>query len=136
MGGTPNRLEHDQGFFVKNGDGSADVKPIAHLYKTQVYRLAEYLGVPETIRRRPPTTDTYGLAQGQDEFYFLLPYRQMDHCLFGKNHGLSIEETARAAGLPVEEVQRVWIDIDRKRTATRYHHLPPVLVDDVAEVKF
>ena len=136
VGGTPNRLEHDQGFFVKNGDGSADVKPIAHLYKTQVYRLAEYLGVPETIRRRPPTTDTYGLAQGQDEFYFLLPYRQMDHCLFGKNHGLSIEETARAAGLPVEEVQRVWIDIDRKRTATRYHHLPPVLVDDVAEVKF
>ena len=35
--GTPNRLEYDQGFFVKNGDGAADLKPIAHLYKTQVY---------------------------------------------------------------------------------------------------
>jgi NAD+ synthase len=134
VAGTPNRLEYDQGFFVKNGDGSADVKPIAHLYKTQVYKLAEHLGVPETIRRRPPTTDTYGLAQGQDEFYFLVPYHQMDHCLFGKNHGISIEETARAAGLPLEDVQRVWIDIDRKRKATRYHHLPPVLVDEVAEI--
>ena len=74
--GTPNRLEYDQGFFVKLGDGAADVKPIAHLYKTQVYQLAEYLGIPEAVRKRPPTTDTYSLAQGQDEFYFSLALRQ------------------------------------------------------------
>jgi len=42
VAGTPNRLEYDQGFFVKNGDGAADLKPIAHLYKTQVYQLAGY----------------------------------------------------------------------------------------------
>src|SRR3954468_17013946 len=72
--GTPNRLEYDQGFFVKLGDGSADVKPIAHLYKTQVYAMAEFLGVPEGVRRRPPTTDTFSLAQTQEEFYFALPY--------------------------------------------------------------
>ena len=135
VAGTPNRLEYDQGFFVKNGDGSADVKPIAHLYKTQVYRLAEHLGVPEAICRRAPTTDTYGLAQGQDEFYFLVPYQQMDHCLYGKNHGCSVEETGQAAGMTVEQVRRVWIDIDRKRSATRYHHLPPVLVDEVREIQ-
>ena len=70
--GTPNRLEYDQGFFVKTGDGAADVKPIAHLYKTQVYQLAEFLGIPEEIRRRPPTTDTYSLSQSQEEFYFSL----------------------------------------------------------------
>ena len=52
VAGTPNRLEYDQGFFVKQGDGAADVKPIAHLYKSQVYALAEYLGVPEEIRRK------------------------------------------------------------------------------------
>ena len=74
--GTPNRLEYDQGFFVKNGDGSADVKPIAHLYKTQVYQLAEALGVPAEIRERPPTTDTYALQQSQEEFYFSRPVRQ------------------------------------------------------------
>ena len=83
--GTPNRLEYDQGFFVKNGDGSADVKPIAHLYKTQVYQLAEELGVPGAIRSRPPTTDTYALEQSQEEFYFSLPYQAMDLCLYGHN---------------------------------------------------
>lgn len=134
VAGTPNRLEYDQGFFVKNGDGSADVKPIAHLYKSQVYELAARLEVPEEIRRRPPTTDTYSLAQGQDEFYFLVPYRPMDLCLFGKNHGRSRDDTAAASGLTPEQVDRVWLDIDRKRAATRYHHLPPVLVEVVKEI--
>src|SRR5690606_38786963 len=74
--GTPNRLEFDQGFFVKNGDGAADVKPIAHLYKSQVYALAHHLGLPPAICAATPTTDTYSLVQGQDEFYFALPYQQ------------------------------------------------------------
>src|SRR5712692_10720477 len=102
--GTPNRLEYDQGFFVKNGDGSADVKPIAHLYKTQVYQLAEYLGIPEDIRNRPPTTDTYSMSQSQEEFYFSLPYDKMDLCLYGKNNGIPVEEVAFAAGLTPEQV--------------------------------
>ncbi|MGB3390835.1 MAG: NAD(+) synthase, partial [Pseudaminobacter sp.] len=86
--GTPNRLEYDQGFFVKNGDGAADVKPIAHLYKSQVYQLAAHLGVPAEIQARPPTTDTYSLAQTQEEFYFALPYRQMDLCVDGLDNGI------------------------------------------------
>jgi len=134
VAGTPNRLEYDQGFFVKNGDGAADVKPIAHLYKTQVYRLAEYLGVPQEIRQRPPTTDTYSLPQGQDEFYFALPYHQMDLCLYGKNNGLTAGAVAAAAHLTVETVERVWADIDRKRATTRYLHLKPSLVREVPEV--
>src|SRR5678816_3433329 len=81
VSGTPNRLEYDQGFFVKNGDGAADFKPIAHLYKSQVYQIAEFLGVPEEICRRTPTTDTYSLPQTQEEFYFALPYDKMDLCL-------------------------------------------------------
>src|SRR5262245_17131158 len=84
--GTPNRLEYDQGFYVKGGDGLADVKPIAHLYKTQVYAMAKHLGIPADICNRAPTTDTYSLAQGQDEFYFSLPYLQMDLALWAKNH--------------------------------------------------
>jgi NAD+ synthase len=100
--GTPNRLEYDQGFFVKNGDGAADVKPIAHLYKTQVYQLAAYLGVPEEICRRPPTTDTYSLQQTQEEFYFSLPYDRMDLCLYGLNNNLPAETVAAAAGLTAD----------------------------------
>jgi NAD+ synthase len=126
--GTPNRLEYDQGFFVKNGDGAADLKPIAHLYKTQVYQLAAHLGVPEEIRRRPPTTDTWSLAQTQDEFYFSLPYEPMDICLYGLNHGIAAAAVARATGLSEDQVARVWRDIAAKRKATRYLHEPPLLV--------
>jgi NAD+ synthase len=132
--GTPNRLEYDQGFFVKLGDGSADVKPIAHLYKSQVYALAEYLGVPEEIRMRPPTTDTYSLPQSQEEFYFSVPYAVMDLCLYGKNNGLPVEDVAAATDLTVEQVGRVFRDIEQKRMSTQYLHLAPELVVDVPEV--
>lgn len=134
VAGTPNRLEYDQGFFVKQGDGSADFKPIAHLYKTQVYQLAEYLGVPEEIRRRPPTTDTFSMAQTQEEFYFALPYDRMDLCLYGLNHGMSAEEVAPAVGITAEQVSRVYKDIEAKRRATRYLHQPPLLIAPVMDI--
>ncbi len=133
--GTPNRLEYDQGFFVKLGDGAADVKPIAHLYKTQVYQLAEYLGVPEKVCRRPPTTDTYSLAQGQDEFYFSLPYDKMDLCLYGKNNGYTPDEVAKIVEITPEQTQRVYDDIDTKRSTTRYLHLPGQLIEEIPEIK-
>jgi len=131
VAGTPNLLEYDQGFFVKNGDGSADFKPIAHLYKSQVYQLAAYLGVPEEIQQRPSTTDTYSLEQSQEEFYFSLPLAKMDLCLYGLNHGISAAEIASAAGLTADEVARVYSQIESTRSATRYLHLPPVLVEDI-----
>lgn len=126
VAGTPNRLEHDQGFFVKQGDGIADLMPIVHLYKTQVYQLAEYLGVDEEVRRRPPTTDTFSMAQSQEEFYFALPYHLMDLCLYGLNHGISVDEVAAAAGLTAAQVQKVFKDIDSKRRAARYLHARPL----------
>jgi NAD+ synthase len=135
VAGTPNRLEYDQGFFVKNGDGAADVKPIAHLYKMQVYQLAEYLGVPEEIRERVPTTDTYSMAQSQEEFFFSLPHGKMDLCLYGKNRGIPADRVAVATGLTAEQVERVYRDIDSKRTSTRYLHAAAVLVDEVPETQ-
>jgi len=134
VAGTPNRLEYDQGFFVKNGDGAADLKPLAHLYKTQVYQLAEHLGIPDEIRKRPPTTDTYPLDQSQEEFYFSVPYQAMDLCLYGKNHGIPPEHIAPAALLTPQQVERVYALIDAKRAATRYLHTPPLLVEKVMEV--
>ena len=132
--GTPNRLEYDQGFFVKGGDGLADVKPIAHLYKTQVYQLGRYLGVPDEILRRPPTTDTFSLAQSQEEFYFRLPYEKMDICLYGHNHGMSPSEIAEAAGLTPEQVDRVYADIVAKRRHGVPLHLGPLMCGAVPEV--
>ncbi len=135
VAGTPNRLEYDQGFFVKGGDGLADLKPIAHLYKTQVYALAEELGVPEEIRRRPPTTDTYSMPQTQEEFYFALPYDKMDLCLWAHDHEVRSEEAARVIGLSAAQLELVYRDIESKRRTTRYLHLPPVLVEEVRGIR-
>jgi NAD+ synthase len=132
--GTPNRLEYDQGFFVKNGDGSADVKPIAHLYKTQVYALAEHLGLPPRICGAIPTTDTYSLPQGQDEFYFALPYREMDLALWAKNHDVTAAELGRVLGVEADNAQFIYDDIDAKRRTTEYLHRAPVLMEKVIEV--
>ena len=133
--GTPNRLEYDQGFFVKGGDGLADIKPIAHLYKTQVYAMARHLGLPDDICNRPPTTDTYSMPQSQEEFYFSLPYDKMDMCLYGINNGFTPEQVAPAVGLQAEQVQWVYEDIDQKRRTTRYLHLKPCLIEPVTEIE-
>jgi NAD+ synthase len=133
VAGTPNRLEYDQGFFVKLGDGAADLKPIAHLYKTQVYELAQYLRVPTAILNRPPTTDTYSLPQTQEEFYFCLPYHTMDLVLYAKTNGYTPAEIAAALGLSSEQVERVYRDIDAKRRVARYLHSPASLVENVLE---
>ncbi len=132
--GTPNRLEYDQGFFVKNGDGAADVKPIAHLYKTQVYAMARHLGLPDAICGSTPTTDTYSLQQGQDEFYFVLPYPEMDLLLWAKNHGVAADNAAEVMGLETVQVERVYKDIDRKRATTLPLHLNGLLVKEVPEI--
>jgi len=131
VAGTPNRLEYDQGFFVKGGDGAADFKPIAHLYKSQVYQLAAYLGVPEEIQQRPSTTDTYSLEQSQEEFYFSLPLAKMDLCLYGKNNLIPAAELAPAAGLDEKQVQRVYAMIESKRNVARYLRAAPLLVEEV-----
>jgi NAD+ synthase len=126
--GTPNRLEYDQGFFVKNGDGAADVKPIVHLYKTQVYAMARHLGLPERLCDVTPTTDTYSLPQGQDEFYFALPYREMDLALWALNHDVPAAELAEALNLTAGQGQFIYDDILAKRRASEYLHKAPVLI--------
>lgn len=131
VAGTPNRLEYDLGFFVKNGDGAADIKPIAHLYKSQVYQLAAYLGVPEEIQRRLPTTDTYSLEQSQEEFYFSMPLEKMDLCLYGRVHAVPPEELAPIVGLQPDQVARAYTIIDAKRRTAIYLGAAPVVLDPV-----
>jgi NAD+ synthase len=130
--GTPNRLEYDQGFFVKNGDGSADIKPISHLYKSQVYAMARHLGLPERICNSTPTTDTYSLEQGQDEFYFALPYQKMDIALWYYNHQKTEAELANKLVISEQQAKFLYNDILSKRRTTDYLHKKPVMVEDVA----
>lgn len=129
--GTPNRLEYDQGFFVKGGDGAADLKPIAHLYKSQVYKLARHLGLPDIICNATPTTDTYSLAQGQDEFYYALPYKEMDIALFLLNHDRPATELADKLGISVAHAEFIYRDIDNKRRTTAPLHWAGIVVEPV-----
>jgi NAD+ synthase len=125
--GTPNRLEYDQGFFVKGGDGLADVKPIAQLYKSQVYALARELGLPEAIATRPPTTETFSMPQTQEEFYFGHPYERMDLLLWGYTRSIEPEELSDRVGLAPADVEIAYREIERRRVATEYLHAPPIV---------
>lgn len=124
--GTPQKNEHDQGFFVKYGDGAMDVKPIGHLYKTQVYQLAAYLGVPEEIRTRPPTSDTYSAGSTQEEFFFRLPFELMDLLWYALENDVPAQLVAREMDLDEKQVQRVFDDLSRKERTTRYLRTPPL----------
>ncbi len=120
MLGTPNRLEYELGFFVRGGDGLADLKPIAHLYKSQIYQMAAHLGLPADIQGQSPSTDTYTLPQSQEEFYYALPYDQLDLALYAHGHGAPEEEAAAALGLSVDQIRRVYKDIaSKRRTSAR-----------------
>ncbi len=124
--GTPNKHEQEQGFFVKYGDGGADVMPIGNLYKTQVYQLARYLGVPESIIKRTPTTDTYSAEQTQEEFFYQLPFDQMDRYWYGFENGYPANEVAEVMGETVERVEALFRGFERKKRTTEYLRMAPV----------
>lgn len=126
MVGTPNKHEVDQGFFVKYGDGGADVMPISHLYKSQVYQLAKYLGIPEEIINRTPTTDTYTAEQTQEEFFFQLPYEMVDLIWYGMNNQISPTEVGMALNLKAEEVELIYSNFRRKEKTTAYLRMSPI----------
>ena len=129
--GTPNKHEREQGFFVKHGDGAADVMPISHLYKTQVYQLAEYLDVPQEIRARQPTTDTYSAPQSQEEFFFRLPFQTMDLLRYAQEHNIAIPEVAQAICLSETQVQRIYADFRRKQQTTEYLRMAAISLDAI-----
>lgn len=127
--GTSNKNEHAQGFFVKHGDGGVDIQAIAHLFKTQVYQLSRHLGVPESIQRRKPTTDTYSAPCDQQEFFFRLPFATLDPIWFARENKIPVPEVARSMGLREVEVQRVFDDIAGKQRTTEYLRLSPPILD-------
>jgi len=124
--GTPNKHEQEQGFFVKHGDGAGDVMPIGNLYKTQVYQLAEYLGVPQRIIERTPTTDTYSAEQTQEEFFYQLPFRLMDIYWYGFENGYASGEVATVMGETPERIDSLFRNFERKRKTTEYLRMPPI----------
>lgn len=124
--GTANKNEHDQGFFVKYGDGGVDINLIAHLFKTQVYQLADYLEIPDEIRSRTPTTDTYSAHSTQQEFFFRLPFETMDLLWYSQLHDIPIDEVSAATGFTETQIQRAYTDFTRKTRTTEYLRTAPI----------
>jgi NAD+ synthase len=126
MIGTPNKHEVEQGFFVKYGDGGADIMPIAHLYKSQVYQLAEYLGVPEEIIHRTPTTDTYTAEQTQEEFFFQMPYKEMDLLWYAFENNINPAEVGYIMKKTEDEISSIFRNFKRKQKTTEYLRMSPI----------
>ncbi len=124
--GTPNKHEVEQGFFVKYGDGGADVMPIGHLYKTQVYQLAKHLGVPQEIINRTPTTDTYTAEQTQEDFFYQMPFESMDLIWYGWENNYPAEEVGKVMNKPKEEIENIYKNFERKRKTTAYLRMKPI----------
>lgn len=124
--GTANKNEHGQGFFVKYGDGGTDLQPILHLYKTQVYQLAAYLDIPQEIQQRIPTSDTYSAHQTQEEFFFRLPFDQMDLLWYAQEHNVPVAQVASVMNLSEDIVSRVFADLARRDQTTNYLRMPPI----------
>lgn len=128
VAGTGNKNEHDLGFFVKYGDGGSDLMPIGHLYKTQIYQLAEVLEIPRAIIKRQPTTDTYPADVSEEEFFFRLPFATLDAIWDAMEQGISAETIGKTLALGPQQAQRVMDDINQKRHTTNYLRWPPLKV--------
>ncbi len=124
--GTPNKHEVQQGFFVKYGDGAADVMPIGNLYKTQVYQIARYLGVPKSIIDRTPTTDTYSAEQTQEEFFYQMPFAKMDLLWYAWENEYLPDEVAPVMDMTMDEVSNIYKNFARKQKTTEYLRTAPL----------
>ena len=126
--GTTNKSEAVQGLFVKYGDGGVDIEPIAHLYKNQVFQLAEHLGVIPEILERSPCPDTYSAPVTDEEWFFRMPFKVLDLLLYAWENKVDISEVCRVMELTEDQVKRVFRDFAGKyKTTEHLRHFPPSL---------
>jgi NAD+ synthase len=124
--GSANKNEHELGFFVKYGDGGVDVSPVEHLFKSQVYQLARYLGIPEEIQRLEPKVSEFSADCSQQELYFRLPFEMLDLIWAGYEQGVAPQALSEILNLSVEQVDGVIQDIIRKQRTTEYLRRMPL----------
>jgi len=116
--GASNKSELLVGYFTKYGDSGVDIMPIGDLYKTQVFKLAEYLKVPEELISKPPTA---GLIKGQtDERELKISYNDLDKILAGLERKMDLDKITNIAGVKrfdVERIKKMRVNSQHKRRA-------------------
>ncbi len=126
VAGTTNRTELLLGFYVKYGDGGVDIEPISHLYKSQVYKMGEYLGVPRKILERPPSPDTYSLTVSDQEFFFSIPYDVLDKLLYAWGNSIPEDRVSSELDLTEEQIRRAFRDFEAKKSSSWHLRELPV----------
>ncbi len=118
--GTTNRTEFILGDFCKYGDGGTDIEPITHLYKNQIYQLADYLKVIPEIIKRQPSPDTFSLPVTDQEFFFRISFDNLDHLLYAWENKIPEGEAAKALDLSEDAVKRAYKDFTSKFRTTAH----------------
>jgi len=120
VAGTTNRTELILGDFCRYGDGGTDIEALAHLYKNQIYQLADYLNVTKEICDRQPSPDTFSLPVNDQEFFFRIPFDKLDFLLYAWEHQVALERTAELLELSKQAVKRAFKDFTSKNLATKH----------------
>jgi NAD+ synthase len=118
--GTTNRTEFILGDYCKYGDGGTDIEPLTHLYKNQIYQLADHLDVIPEIYDRQPSPDTFSLPVSDQEFFFRIPFAKLDHLIYAWEHEIPINEVATVLDLSQDAVERAFKDFASKYRATAH----------------
>jgi NAD+ synthase len=114
--GSSDKSETMMGYFTKWGDVAADISPIMDLYKTQVRRLAEHLGIPTELAMKPSTPALWPNQLAEAELG--IRYEILDLILFGLERFMSAEDIAEQLQLEnklVEKVKQRWLSTEHKR---------------------
>jgi NAD+ synthase len=114
--GSSDKSETMMGYFTKWGDVAADISPIMDLYKTQVRKLAQYIGVPKAIVAKPSSPALWPGQLAESELG--IKYEQLDFILYGLEHFMRTEEIAKQLNVEKELVNRVkhrWLSAEHKR---------------------
>jgi len=106
VAGTTNKTEINLGFFVKYGDSASDFEPIAHLFKSQVFKLSEYLKIPEKIYTKPPSPDL--LPGITDEFAMGLSYEMIDRILLRFLKGMKPENISEELNFDLNLINNLY----------------------------
>jgi NAD+ synthase len=114
--GTSDKSETMMGYFTKWGDVAADISPIMDLYKTQVRKVAQHIGIPKEVVEKPPSPALWPNQLAEDELG--MKYEQLDLVLYGLEHFIKPEEIADELQMEksaIIRIQRRWLSAEHKR---------------------
>ena len=128
--GTTNKTEYLQGYFVKYGDGGSDIEPLVHLYKTQIYQIANFLKLPEEIINQDASPDVWSFKTSDEEFFYAVPYNIVDLILYGRENNISISEIAKFSKIGSEKVEKLIQFQNQKQNKSQTMREKPHSIDE------